>query len=88
MMRNFNPFCAVCSQSIRDTISPYLADCYAPVFAGSNLLVCLFLVIAYLLVLIILLVFAWIPGVRCTIKKLAYRITHCSSGNSDPCLEL
>lgn len=88
MMRNLTPFCAVCRRRIRNTLSPYLADCYAPVFAGSNPLVCLFLTIAFILVVVVLLLFAWIPGVWCTIKKLLYRIAHCNSGNNDPCVEL
>ena len=26
MMRNFNPYCAVCSQRIRDTMAPFLEE--------------------------------------------------------------
>lgn len=88
MMRNLSPFCAVCHQSIRRTLSPYLADCYAPVFKGSSCPVCFLMTIIYILVVVVLAIFAWIPGIRCLIKKLLFRITHCRRGNSDPCVEL
>lgn len=88
MMRNLSPFCAVCCQSIRQQLSPYLADCYAPVFKKSNWLECLLKTILYVLAIIVLVIFAWLPGVKCAIKKLLFRIAHCGSGNSDPCIEL
>lgn len=88
MMRNLNPFCAVCRRQIRQTMSPHLAKCYAPVFEGSGALTCFFKAIVYLLLIAILIIFSWIPGVRCTIKKLLFRIKNCCSGNSDQCIEL
>lgn len=88
MMRNLNPFCAVCRRRIRQTLLPYLADCYAPVFKGSNGLVCLLIAIIYIVIIAILAIFSWIPGIKCYIKKLLFRISHCSRGNSEPCIEL
>ena len=87
MMRNFAPFCAVCSRVIRQTLAPFLSDCYAPVFSGSSGLACLFKIIGWVLVLIVLALFAWIPAVRCLLKQVAFRIRNCGTGNQDPCRE-
>jgi len=88
MMRNLSPFCAVCQRRIRQTLSPFLADCYAPVFQGSGFLTCLLRSIAYLFAVIVLILFAWIPSVWCVIKQLLFRIRNCGRGNADPCIEL
>jgi hypothetical protein len=88
MMRNLGTFCAVCRRRIRQTLSPYLADCYAPTFSGSSSLTCFFRTIGYLLLVIALLVLAWIPSIRCLIKQLLFRIKHCRSGNTNPCIEV
>jgi len=89
MMRDLSAFCAVCQRRIRQTISPYLADCYAPVFCGSNWrLVCLLRRIGYLLLIVVLLIFAWIPSVMCLIKQLLFRIKHCGKGNTNPYIGL
>ncbi|RME86773.1 MAG: hypothetical protein D6770_11130 [Anaerolineae bacterium] len=82
------PFCAVCQRRIRQTLSPYLADCYAPVFEKKIGLLCALQMIIYILITIALLPFALFPPVRCIIKKLLFRIQHCPTGNSDPCIEL
>ena len=88
MMRNLSGFCAVCRRRIRETLKPYLPKCLAPVFKGSSWWACLFKVIGYLLAVLALLVFAWIPGILCLIKQLLFRARHCRSGNADPCIPL
>lgn len=62
--------------------------CTAPVFEATHWLVCLFLWIAALPLIILLILLSWIPGVKCALKRLLFRLNHCSSGNSDPCREL
>ncbi len=88
MMRNLKPFCAVCRKRIRETLSPYTAKCYAPVFEGSHGLECLAKIIIYALAIAILSLFAWIPGAQCIIKGLQFRIRNCCKGNSQRCIEL
>jgi hypothetical protein len=88
MMRNLNTFCAVCRRRIRQTLSPYLADCYAPVFGGSSGLACFFKIIALTLAVVVLLLLVWIPGIWCSIKKLLFRIKNCCKGNDERCIEL
>ena len=88
MMRNLSAFCAVCRRRIRQTLTPYLAECYAPVFSGSNWLECLLRLILYIIVLAILVIFAWIPSVRCAMKQIVFRIQNCGKGNANPCIEL
>lgn len=88
MMRNLSPFCAVCRRRIRQTLSPFRADCLAPVFKGANVLSCFIMAIIYLVVIVVLILFSWVPGVLCTIKGLLFRIRHCRRGNSNPCIGL
>jgi hypothetical protein len=88
MMRNLTGFCAVCRRRIRQTLRPYLADCYAPVFSASNGLVCFFFVLTGILIVAVLIFLAWIPPILCVIKQLLFRMQHCGQGNSDPCIEL
>lgn len=91
MMRNLAPFCAVCRARIRQVMSPFMpppGGCRAPVFAASSPLVCLVRAIVYLLLIVVLLLLIWIPGVRCLIKQLLFRVRHCGRGNSDPCIQL
>lgn len=88
MMRNLTAFCAVCQRRIRQSLTPYRADCYAPVFRGANWLICLLRAIAYVVLLAVLLLFAWIPSIWCLIKQILFRVKHCGKGNTDPCVEL
>jgi hypothetical protein len=62
--------------------------CTAPVFEPAHWLVCLFLWIAALPVIILLILLSWIPGVKCALKRLLFRLNNCSSGNSDPCRKI
>ena len=62
--------------------------CTAPVFEPSNWLSCLILWIISLPVIMLLILFSWIPAVRCQLKQLLFRLSHCSTGNSDPCREI
>ncbi len=87
MMRNLTPFCAVCHRRIRQVMNPFLPDCLAPVFRGHGLL-CLLLVIIYVAIIVTLILFIWIPGVLCVLKQWIFRLQHCYSGNSDPCIPL
>jgi hypothetical protein len=88
MMRNLTEFCAVCRQRIRETLTPFLGACYAPTFAPSGCIPCLVLMIVYIIVIVILSLFAWIPGVACRIKQLRYRMQNCGRGSTDPCVAL
>ena len=88
MMRNLNTFCAVCQRRIRQTLSPYMGDCYAPKFGAQNWLVCIFVSIMYIILIAFLYLFSWIPSVRCTIKQLQFRIQRCTKGNTSSCHEL
>lgn len=88
MMRNFAPFCAVCRKRIRETLTPFLGDCYAPVFKPAGCIPCLVLILVYAFVIAILSLFSWIPGVRCRIARYRYRIQNCGKGNADPCVPL
>jgi len=88
MMRNLTGFCAVCRRRIRQTLRPYLADCYAPVFAASGGFACFVIALVSILVIALLLILAWLPPILCLIKQLIFRIQHCTEGNSDRCIEL
>jgi hypothetical protein len=104
MMRNLTGFCAVCRRRITQRLTPFLPRCTAPVFAGSSPILCLirtivlFVVIALLGLLALLLrVFCLLgsetacrqaESLGCQIAQLRFRIRHCRSGNSDPCLPL
>ncbi|HEY0080285.1 MAG TPA: M64 family metallopeptidase [Pyrinomonadaceae bacterium] len=90
MMRNLSPFCAVCRQRIRQVMSPYMPSggCPAPVFPGSNFIECFFRTIVNLLLILVLVLLAWIPSIRCLIKQLWFRVTHCRSGNTNRCIRL
>ena len=60
--------------------------CLAPVFPPQpNSLFCAFRAIGYGLLIAALILFAWIPGVWCTIKQLRFKIRHCRAGNDDGC---
>lgn len=62
--------------------------CVAPTFRPAGWLVCLGRLLVYGSMIIALALFAWIPSVMCTIRKLLFRIRHCSAGNDDPCRTL
>jgi hypothetical protein len=36
----------------------------------------------------ILVCWAWIPTTPCVVKRLLFRVKHCRTGNTDPCIEL
>ncbi len=71
--------------------------CVAPVFEGSNWLVCLlmylvspFVLLAFIALLpLIILVNAFLPGTLakflCSLRRYLFRLNNCSQGNSDPC---
>jgi hypothetical protein len=58
--------------------------CYAPVFRGASGLECLAKILAWILLIILLAIFAWFPPVLCLIKQLTFRIRHCTEGNENP----
>jgi hypothetical protein len=62
--------------------------CIAPVFSAGNIFLCLLFFIIIPLIIAVLALFIWIPGVFCTIKKLWFRLNNCSKGNDDPCIVL
>jgi hypothetical protein len=63
--------------------------CYAPVFKGTNnVIACIFLRIIYALVIALLVLFIWVPGVACRIKQYIFRMRHCLEGNENPEIEL
>ena len=62
--------------------------CYAPVFEGANAGVCLLKILAYLLLIMMLALLIWIPGIYCIIKQLIFRIQHCTEGNENPNIPL
>lgn len=62
--------------------------CYAPVFEPQSWLACLALTIVLLPVIALLTLFIWVPGIRCTIKQLLFRLQHCHQGNDDSCRTL
>ena len=71
--------------------------CAAPVFQGSNWLVCLllalvtpFVLLVYIILLpIIVLINAFIGGILarflCSLRRFLFRVSHCRRGNSDGC---
>lgn len=60
-------------------------SCTAPVFQPVHWLVCLLMWIAAPAVLLFMLIFIWIPGMLCALKRFLFRLRHCAEGNSDPC---
>ena len=62
--------------------------CMAPIFRANNIFFCILFTIVTSLVIAVLLPFIWIPSVYCRIKRLWFRIQHCTSGNRDTCTEL
>ena len=62
--------------------------CFAPVFTKSSIIACIFLAIIYATVIVLLILFIWIPGVLCLIKQYIYRIQNCTRGNSNPDIPL
>lgn len=85
MMRNLDPFCAVCARRIRQTMAPYLATCYAPLFGATRW--CWFRRLVYGLAIIVLVPVVWLPRPRCWLRQFLYRMFNCG-GNADPCIEL
>ncbi len=59
--------------------------CAAPVFAPMNFIQFLVMVIMLSVVIALLLLFIWIPGVACQVRQLLYILNHWSEGNGDPC---
>lgn len=85
-MRDYGGFCAVCRSRIRATLSPYLGACYAPVFAGSTIPFC---GLAYAAFPIMLLAASMRGDLSsCALRRLVFRLTHCRTGNADPCVPL
>jgi IgA peptidase M64 len=67
MMRNLGAFCGQCNRRILVTMAPFLASCYAPVFAPTPWVVCFFLAIVYRIEIALLSMLAWIYGVLCAV---------------------
>ncbi|MBW3535542.1 MAG: M64 family metallopeptidase [Gemmatimonadetes bacterium] len=88
MMRDLSAFCPVCEREVRRVLAPFAPKCLAPTFAGSRGWQCLIIVIALLIAALALAPFVWFGRTRCTLKRLAFRIQHCDTGNDDPCVEL
>ncbi len=63
-------------------------ECLAPVFTGSSGLLRWLKVLVYVVVIIWLLIFAWVPEVRCAIKQFLFRILHSGTGNTNPNIPL
>jgi hypothetical protein len=63
-------------------------ECFAPVFGGTSGLLRLLKILLYLVLVVSLLPFAWLPEVRCVIKQLLFRIRHSRTGNTDPNIPL
>lgn len=63
-------------------------DCVAPVFGGSGWLGCLLLASVLWPVIALMSLFIWIPGVRCAVLQLWFRIRNCREGNTHPCRHL
>lgn len=62
--------------------------CAAPVFGPINIIVCILMWIVAPIVLALLALFSWIPGVRCAIRQYTFRLSNCLTGNDDPCRAL
>jgi murein tripeptide amidase MpaA len=63
--------------------------CAAPVFRRTtNWITCLLKSAVLGAIILALVLFIWIPSVRCKIKQLLFEIQHCRDGNEDPCREL
>jgi hypothetical protein len=89
MMRNLSQFCAVCQRQIRTTLSPFLAECYAPTFNADSWYVCLAQIPVILILIAILSIFAiFSKSIRCQIKQLQFRLKKCCKGNSNRCIRL
>ena len=65
-----------------------MAKCYAPVFSAAPGLVCFFLAIVFAITIVALAPFAVLPPIACLIKKISFRISYCTKGNSNPRIEL
>jgi hypothetical protein len=69
------------------------SKCYAPVFTANNAFACFFLAI-YIAIVVALLIIATLGLIflsakgRCLIKGLLYRSKYCTTGNSNPTLEI
>ncbi|MGC9781233.1 MAG: hypothetical protein HZR80_18470 [Candidatus Heimdallarchaeota archaeon] len=61
--------------------------CYVPVFEGKPCH-CWYIIPGLIFAIMLLIIFIWIPGVWCLIKKFVFRINHCSSGNDYPNIPL
>jgi hypothetical protein len=59
--------------------------CYAPVFSAHRPLACVYLMIIYTIVIVLLMIsLIWLTAEgRCLIKQYGFRMTHCREGNSD-----
>jgi hypothetical protein len=67
--------------------------CFAPVFRGRKGFACVFLSITYTLaiagiMIATLFLCPLLPACRCLVSQYAYRIAHCTEGNSNPKLPI
>jgi len=62
--------------------------CVAPVFEASSPFACMWMNVSRLMLIILLMMLAWIPGVMCAIRKLQFQMKYCTRGNDDPCIVL
>jgi hypothetical protein len=64
-------------------------SCPAPVFPPArSRLECAFLSLTLALAIVGLILFSWIPAVRCRLQQLLFRVRHCATGNTDATLDL
>ena len=73
------------ADAVADVLRPKIKVCTAPVFQGSSAPSCVLRSLGYSALAILL---GRSPSVTCEIKRLLFRIRHCRSGNTDPCIEL
>lgn len=98
-MRDYSPFCPVCTAVIRQTLQPFLFG-YAPVFEGMqghsemSKIICSIRSFYYRLQIMFIQISLAFPfggnsvWKRNRIKELRFLISHCLEGNSDPCIKL
>jgi len=64
-------------------------NCYAPVFNPLPFIVCLLLMIITPFVIAAMAIGLCLrPGAYCALLRYLYRVTHCTTGNHDPCIRL
>lgn len=64
-------------------------SCYAPTFPPSaDRSICWVRSLGYILAIFFLLLFSWVPTIRCLILQLNYRVRHCNQGNTNPSIDL